>query len=255
MKIFFPDGTTKEGTVEEILEYIRTSGNNPFEANKTSINNKDISTRTQPEAEDDESSDGEYFIGSYCKYYTLKQLRRKSEERWLKEMTDTWYDVTDHDYNDQTIKAWKDCFNVIQESLVGLPTIYNDTYAIFEYVVPRPVSGNRTPESGIRADVVLVAGKKTVILEFKRAKYYQDKHINQVLRYKKGIERYHKQFEEGDFWCKPVLVLTWARNVYEREKGVIVCSKDNLQRAIIETLGKKVRVCHDIDDWIDGFNN
>lgn len=216
-----------------------------------------VTSNTSPSVAHDEAISKDTYIGSCCKYYTIKQLKYRFESNILNDLKSSWHNVSSHSLEDDSIKAWLDSIKTIKENLSFLPPSYDDVYAIFEYVIPRynPISFKGVEcNEGVRAEVVLVAGKKTVILEFKQAIYYQQKHLKQVLFYKDRLEKFHNQFKGGNFTCKTILVLTAAKDVYLHDSGVIICSRDRLHDAMIETLCKTIRPCQDIEAWLDGFD-
>ena len=195
------------------------------------------------------------YICSYCQYYKIGQLKRKRKATWLREMEEQFEYVSPYELDDAQIKAWDDCFDSLKENLKYLPSQYDDIYAVFEYVMPKhnPDSAKgQEEENGIRADCVLVSRKTTVVLEFKQRKDEFEGFIEQALKYKRRLDKFH--LEAKTMKNKAILVLTRANNYFKQYGDAIVCSSDRLDEAITKSFGKRVYENQDIERWIDSFD-
>jgi hypothetical protein len=98
-------------------------------------------------------------------------------------------------------RAWHNCFRVLREQLAQLVQCRSEAvewHIIFEYELPR--------ERGRRPDVVLLAGKIVLVLEFKDHRTAQRAHIDQVAAYARDLRHYHAASHAAT--VVPVLVLT-----------------------------------------------
>lgn len=166
-------------------------------------------------------------------YYSVETFLSLTEDRWLKTMKRNAHEPP----SESQIKAWKDSFAVLQQSLGALPEEYHKLYIIFEYALPRyPVKPGKQPSPWyVFADAILLSKTRVVTLEFKQKKedYFGDAH--QARKYRRRIQDFH---DESRGMCKgAILVLTRASELRKKYFRVDCCSSDLLAAAIEEQFG------------------
>ncbi|MCM3491170.1 DUF2075 domain-containing protein [Alkalihalophilus marmarensis] len=103
------------------------------------------------------------------------------------------------DVRSKQIDAWKDCFNVMQDSLKGYA---NEPWALlFEYELPR--------QGGRRPDVILLLPGEVLVLEFKMQKTPPSKaEWGQLSSYVRDLSHYHEFVAEENLHVRGALVLS-----------------------------------------------
>lgn len=152
----------------------------------------------------------------YCD--SVANFLKMTEDEWLEEMKNNFDNVYATYYlEDAQIKAWRDSFRVMQNSLSGAEYPAT-TQIIFEYRLPY--------EGGRRPDVILLSADKILVLEFKMAEKVKQSYLDQVKSYGRDLKLYH--FSSRDKKIIKVLVLTRANNLRAKINGVYIRSGDNL---------------------------
>lgn len=173
------------------------------------------------------------YVGTVAEFLNLK------EDDWKDYMIKRFHQVypelpLEEDENRGQIKAWKNCFRVMQATLANAEHPETN-YIVFEYKLPY--------EGGRRPDVLLINPLEVVVLEFKDWDYYQVSQADQLIGYKRDLEEYHVATRGKK--VIPILVLTLTKGLSDKRKGVYVRSPDKLKIA-----------CHsatpfDIDAWLN----
>lgn len=97
--------------------------------------------------------------------------------------------------------AWRNSITVLREAWTGLAEVDpNAVHLVFEYELPR--------ERGRRPDIIVLAGDRVIVLEFKDYNRALPPHIDQVEAYARDLSEYHEASHKRD--VLPVLVLTAA---------------------------------------------
>ena len=175
----------------------------------------------------------------YCYADTVENFLGTEKAAWVKEMRSAFKEEIDLPLERPQVKAWKDCYDVLQRELVGDLTNF---HIIFEYALPY--------ERGRRPDVLLVSNEAVIILEFKGKPLVLMEDLDQAADYGRDIREYH--YESRDKAVIPMLVLTKAGNISYMKKGVRICSSDQLTdniNAAISSIGSMTSC--DIDQWVD----
>ena len=188
-------------------------------------------------------------LGNCAAYYTIRGFLNKSQDEFLKSLKKNYHKVSDFELEEGQIKAWKDCYNVLHESLSALPASYNNCWIVFEYVLPKHKPGSKKflDEIHIRADALLISADTVLVLEFKQFK--DPFGFKQAKKYQARIEAYHAQSQ--DMAVYPLLVLTKAVDYVDNVEEVYGCSPDRLAKEIIYLCGDKPNTSLNINCWLD----
>lgn len=156
------------------------------------------------------------YVGTVAEFLNLKV------DDWKDYMIKRFHQVypelpLEEDENRGQIKAWKNCFRVMQDTLANAEHPETN-YIVFEYKLPY--------EGGRRPDVLLINPSEVVVLEFKDWDYYQVSQADQLIGYKRDLEEYHVATRGKK--VIPVLVLTLTKGLSGQRKGVYVRSPDTL---------------------------
>lgn len=138
--------------------------------------------------------------------------------------------------------ARENCFDSIQAYLPLILQIEgsNSWSLIFEYELPR--------ERGRRPDVVLLAGSKIFILEYKDYKISTQAHIDQVAAYARDITNYHAASHNHPVF--PILVLTQASKLKMQVDEVLITSPDYLPDVISSQNQELDTETIDLQSWV-----
>ena len=190
-------------------------------------------------------------LGSYAAYYTVGGFLNKTQDKVIKSLKNNYSRVCDYSLEEEQIKAWKDCLNVLKGSLSELPDSYNNLNIVFEYVLPQNKPGTMKALKGntVRPDVLIISSDTVLVLEFKQHDDPFEGFFSQAKKYQTRIERYHAQSRE--MTVKSLLVLTKAINCSGGEDGVSFCSPDLLSEAILNALGETPKKHPNIQQWLD----
>lgn len=176
---------------------------------------------------------------AYCYASKLSEFMKVAKAAWKEEMKSAFFEEVDLPLGQSQIAAWEDSFDVLKEVLADSDEEFS---IVFEYVLPY--------ENGRRPDVLLISKEAVIILEFKKKSCVLAEDVDQVADYGRDIREYH--FESRNKEVIPVLVLTKATGINYMDKGVHVCSSDNL-RAEIDCLVEEIGTVTACDErkWID----
>lgn len=160
-----------------------------------------------------------------CYAASVADFQKENVDTWLKEMEENFYKeyrgldlASDQDDEWNQIKAWRECFEVMQTALHDTENP-QQWKIIFEYRLPY--------EGGRRPDVILLSKDKVIVLEFKHNAYLHQVYIDQVLAYVRDLKECHLASRDKEII--PVLVLTESGNIQQKSRGVFVLSKANLK--------------------------
>src|SRR5579875_2989364 len=132
---------------------------------------------------------------------TLSAFLSLSQEEWLQALEIHHRRCMNMVADAAQQQAWKHCFMILQTQYAALlqqkPQAATWT-CVFEYELPR--------ERGRRPDVLLFAGSRLFILEFKDTAHVQCAHVDQVADYARDLQQYHAASHHLSIF--PVLVLT-----------------------------------------------
>lgn len=192
----------------------------------------------------------DHYIGSYLSYNRVGVLKKKTLNEWLDRMEGRYAQVSPHNLDEEQIRAWMDCYKVLQDTFASLPKQYEDLYAVFEYVLPnyKPGSKRSVDDDGVRADVILVSKDRSVVLEFKQRDVDFEGFVLQTGKYKTRLERYHEQSKEMQ--VDAVLVLTKRKNYRQSHENVVTCSKDMLSMVLQDLFDGDIIKHEDIKGWL-----
>lgn len=173
------------------------------------------------------------YVGTVAEFLNLKV------DDWKDYMIKRFHQVypelpLEEDENRGQIKAWKNCFRVMQDTLANAEHPETN-YIVFEYKLPY--------EGGRRPDVLLINPSEVVVLEFKDWDYYQVSQADQLVGYKRDLEEYHVATRGKK--VIPILVLTLTKGLSDRRKGVYVRSPDRLKIAC------RSSIPFDIEAWLN----
>jgi hypothetical protein len=123
------------------------------------------------------------------------------------------------------VQAWRDTNKVLSFALTEASTANANVgtwWLVFEYELPR--------ERGRRPDVVILAGDKVVVLEFKQQGVPDRAFVDQVEAYARDLGDYHEASHERE--VIPLLVLTGSSRDWGEIAGVRVCGAGDLASRI-----------------------
>lgn len=148
---------------------------------------------------------------AFCTY-TIDNFKKVNKDKWVNLMMVRYggykNEYLSQDLDQSQIRAWKDCFDVLQYVLKDFN--YPGFYIIFEYIL--------CSENGARPDVILVSEKQVFVLEFKKKKKVSDADIIQADKYGLFMKACH--VESRDKEIITCLVGTQiSENEPERVKG------------------------------------
>lgn len=174
-----------------------------------------------------------------CYVGTVAEFQNLNADDWKDYMIHRFHQVypdfpLEENENRGQIKAWKNCFKVMQSALANAKNT-DTNYIVFEYKLPY--------EGGRRPDVLLISASSVVVLEFKDWDSYHVSQADQLIGYKRDLEEYH--FATRGKKVHPILVLTLTQGLCGQRKGVYVRSPDTLT---LECLSSKA---FDVNEWLN----
>ena len=176
-----------------------------------------------------------------CYYNSVENFLKEDEENWLKTMCNSFNSLYHLPLEEPQEKAWRDCFNVLQNELPFVNNKYPGLQIIFEYALPY--------ESGRRPDVILLSEECVIVLEFKQYDYVLPADIDQVKSYVRDLREYH--YESRNKKVVPVLLLTGTEEKKpQRYHGIILCSKNWIDELCSKIFSDKITPT-DAKKWID----
>ena len=192
------------------------------------------------------------YINHYCYRSPIGSFLSLTKEEWLAQMKARHPQTTSHTLTDPGIKAWENCFDVLQATFSQLPERYRRLQVIFEYVLPyyppdHLRSGN---DPGVRADVVILGKKDLVILEFKQRDEVLPMFMRQARKYRNRLQKHHIQ--SAGMNKKSVLVLTKGHDIRLHDYRLEICSPEHLASVLQQLLGpapgRKTKT--EVRDWL-----
>lgn len=140
------------------------------------------------------------------------------------------------------LDAWSEEIDILRSGFRDLAIARPDALhwgIVMEYELPL--------EGGRRPDVILMAPKKIVVLEFKQDPRINSAYIDQVYAYARDLSEYHSKTH--DLEVVPILIPTKTKNLIENKDGVKVVSPDKLA-AILSEFENDSPV--NLSDWLNG---
>ena len=176
-----------------------------------------------------------------CYYNSVENFLKEDEENWLKTMCNSFNSLYHLPLEEPQEKAWRDCFNVLQNELPFVNNKYPGLQIIFEYALPY--------ESGRRPDVILLSEECVIVLEFKQYDYVLPADIDQVKSYVRDLREYHS--ESRNKKVVPVLLLTGTEEKKpKRYHGIMLCSKNGIDELCSKIFLEQITPT-DAKKWID----
>lgn len=176
-----------------------------------------------------------------CYYGTVGKFLEKDKIKWLKTMKASFQASYSMPLGEAQIRAWEDCFDVLQKELPAVNTMHPGLQIIFEYGLPF--------ESGRRPDVILLSKEYVIILEFKQYGVVRPADVDQVKAYARDLREYH--FESRDKKVIPILMLTGIRTQRpEQYHGIMLCSKGWLYELMNQVMVEGITPCN-AQAWMD----
>ncbi len=178
-----------------------------------------------------------------CYKNTIRGFLAETRSDWLQIMQDTFVRTHDLPLGDSQIRAWKDCFQVLQDQLSPIAEACPEFEIVFEYCLPY--------ESGRRPDVLLISQEQVIVLEFKQKFRVIHADIDQAASYARDIHEYH--YESRNAKVDAILVLTGTEDLeidVDQAGGITVCTKSDLCAGIQKLLSSECSPV-DIDQWLN----
>lgn len=191
-------------------------------------------------------------INHYCYRSPIGTFLALNKEEWLTQMKARHPQTSDHKLDESNIKAWENCFDVLQAAFRALPEKYHRLQIIFEYVLPhfRPNHPNAENDPGVRTDVIILGKKDIIVLEFKQRDEYLPMFRRQTLKYRRRLQNWHVQSTGMN--KKAVLVLTKGHSIHFHDHKLEVCSPEHIATVLQELLGpapgRKTKT--EVRDWL-----
>src|SRR5687767_15111814 len=127
---------------------------------------------------------------------TISTFLRESEASWLDSMQSHHELCMNEPPSSAQVTAWRSSFKVLQEQLsllLARRQAAGEWMLIFEYELPR--------ERGRRPDLVMLAGDRILVLEFKEYADVLKAHIDQVSAYGRDRQHYHAGSHRHPVFC------------------------------------------------------
>ena len=140
------------------------------------------------------------------------------------------------------LDAWSEEIDILRSGFRDLAIARPDALhwgIVMEYELPL--------EGGRRPDVILMAPKKIVVLEFKQDPRINSAYIDQVYAYARDLSEYHSKTH--DLEVVPILIPTKTKNLIENKDGVKVVSPDKLATILSEFENDSPV---NLSDWLNG---
>lgn len=176
-----------------------------------------------------------------CYHNSVEAFIGMDKKIWIEGMKSAFQASYTMPIEESQVRAWRDCFDVLQTELPTIETKYPGLQIIFEYALPY--------ESGRRPDVILLSKEHVIVLEFKQYGTVEPAHVDQVKAYARDLREYH--FESRSRQVTPVLLLTGIDTQKpEQRDGIIFCSKGWLGALVEEIVGEGTAPC-DAETWMN----
>ncbi len=169
---------------------------------------------------------------------TVDDFIRSDLDSWIQSLVSFHqYRFTDAVHASQ-VDAWINSFRVLKGALSELVD-YNHNAAratlIFEYMLPR--------EGGRRPDVLLLAGDRVIVIEFKDFAKPLQAHVDQVAAYARDLSHYHEATHGREVVA--ILVLTLGKGINDLVDQVRIVDADSLAGVLA------AHTRNDLEDPID----
>lgn len=183
-------------------------------------------------------------MSSHCCYKnSIDGFLNESQTEWLQIMQQAFIETNDLPLGESQVRAWKDCYRVLQDQLPPIARDYPAFQIVFEYRLPY--------ESGRRPDVLLISQEQVIVLEFKQKFQVIHADIDQTAAYARDIREYH--YESRNAKVDAILVLTGTDALdynVDYESGIRVCTKTNLTDSILEVVCDSCTAV-DVEQWLN----
>ena len=178
-----------------------------------------------------------------CYSNSLEGFLLEDKAEWIAKMKEAFAEMSELSLGESQVRAWKDCFDVLQEQLPSIAETHPNFDIVFEYRLPY--------ESGRRPDVLLVSKEQVIVIEFKQNFRVIHADIDQAAAYARDIREYH--YESRDCQVSAILVLTHADESaadMDVTTGVAVAPRAILSSSISSVLeAENTRA--DIEKWLN----
>jgi len=166
-----------------------------------------------------------------------------SIERWGSSLREHHVRIFGFAPSESQVEAWvaehQIMFNALRSCILIEPDAAGGWSVIFEYELPM--------EGGRRPDVVLLAGKSIIVLEFKSRGTAMQSDIDQTLGYVRDLQDYHAQ--SAGRTVSGILVLAGGQGARaEIRDGVAVVQPESIASYIFESFEDGFI---DLDGWLD----
>lgn len=176
-----------------------------------------------------------------CYHSSVEEFIGLDQKTWIDRMKSTFRASYSMPLGEPQIRAWRDCFTVLQAELPAVQTKYPGLQIIFEYALPY--------ESGRRPDVILLSQESVIVLEFKQYGDVRPADVDQVKAYARDLREYH--FESRNRRVIPVLLLTGIGTQRpEPHDGIVLCSRGWIGNLVDKMIGRAVTPC-DAEQWMN----
>lgn len=173
-----------------------------------------------------------------CYASSIQTFLSYDKEQWIQLMQSNYLLMNGEDASCEQVDAWKDCYDKSLLFFQSCAPFACDI--IFEYLLPR--------EGGRRPDVLLLSGKRLIVLEYKRAKGVRYAALDQAANYARDLKNYHSK--SHDLEVLPVLVPTNTVGRFRQYGEVYACSPDQLEKHLSPWLSHQ-SLCL-LGDWLEG---
>lgn len=178
-----------------------------------------------------------------CYANTLPAFLAEDKSAWISKMKDAFQHLLEMPLSDSQVRAWKDCFDVLQEQLPPVAASHPNFDIVFEYCLPY--------ESGRRPDVLLISKEQVIVLEFKQNFRVIHADIDQTAAYARDLREYH--YESRNSHVSAILVLTHADeqvSAIDITTGIMVAPRSTLADVISKVLNTE-NTKTDIAQWLN----
>ena len=190
------------------------------------------------------------YINNFCFASEIFEFLNISKDEWLNAMIENYSYVTPYELTDEQIEAWKDCYDVLAESLrkiTALNSGYGRLTIIFEYVL-----WDFDNENGVRPDVIILSKKRVGIIEFK-TRSINDRNYKYVTSQAKKYRHrlLHNHQESKDMKIGVAAVMTSMKDYYQINGRVKCVSPDRFNESCESLMGIRPEPHPDVARWLN----
>lgn len=167
---------------------------------------------------------------------TVADFFQLAASSWLQAMIEKHTQLYRQRPTATQIQAWQDAATVLNQAL-SCPH-QQRWVLIFEYELPR--------EGGRRPDVILLAGDRILVLEFKQKAAIGTADLDQNAAYGRDLRLYHPHCHERP--VTPILVLTRSHQYQGQRNGVLTVAPGQLKHYLQELPPTDPFI--DADEWV-----